>query len=804
MARRTRVDRRRRSRATRASEWVGGRLAPPFFVTDAEEPYRAQVALWLELPEGFIVGQELTGPAEAEGALGRALSASLERPLVGPPRRPARIRVANEALAAEVRAVSGDGIPIRVAPTPELDEVLESMIEAMPRDRQEESYLEDGRIPQEAVAELFHSAEYLYRVAPWRVASDDQVVRIDIPELGIAGTCLSIIGALGESLGVVLFSSLADYEAFRAEEPRPSGEPIDLGSEYLALSFQRGADLPTRMLREVAEHGWPVAAPDAYPRLLRVERDGAAPPLAERDFRVAAACARALPRFFLRHRERFADDDMEPACESFSNDIGPTVRITAPYEALPPFAVEDERLDESFRSGTRAPRPGRNDPCHCGSGRKYKKCHLQADERARSAESRAAALHALDKRLVTEISALAFARFGLEARGWTRDFDDPAQVLPLAIPWSVYHFEVQGRPAFEWYLEEEKPRPSSDERRWLDAQRAAWLSIWEVTEMRPGEGLTLRDLLTDEERRVQEVLATETLVKRDCILARVVELDDAAVLGGTHPRPLPPSQAAEIVRRARNRLRRKRAVPPERLRDEKLGRYLIRRWEEAVAALESLWSKPPQLCNTDGEPFILTTDHFELAADARDEVAARLAALDGVVPPDPDAAEPSYEFLRDPPPGTPPAPGATLLGRARLSNERLILETNSVARADALRRRIEEACAKLVRHRAREHTDPLSEPVRRDAAERARRPEEAPPPEAQQLVLDFKRAHYAGWANQALPALGGKSPRDAVRTPTGRAAVDVLLKDMENLEQRSPSSERFDFSELRGKLGLDD
>jgi hypothetical protein len=27
----------------------------------------------------------------------------------------------------------------------------------------------------------------------------------------------------------------------------------------------------------------------------------------------------------------------------------------------------------------RAPQPGRNDPCHCGSGKKYKKCHLASD-----------------------------------------------------------------------------------------------------------------------------------------------------------------------------------------------------------------------------------------------------------------------------------------------------------------------------------------------------------------------------------------------------------------------------------------
>lgn len=28
------------------------------------------------------------------------------------------------------------------------------------------------------------------------------------------------------------------------------------------------------------------------------------------------------------------------------------------------------------------PTIGRNDPCHCGSGKKYKKCHLEKDEKA--------------------------------------------------------------------------------------------------------------------------------------------------------------------------------------------------------------------------------------------------------------------------------------------------------------------------------------------------------------------------------------------------------------------------------------
>jgi SEC-C motif len=34
------------------------------------------------------------------------------------------------------------------------------------------------------------------------------------------------------------------------------------------------------------------------------------------------------------------------------------------------------------------PALGRNDPCHCGSGKKYKQCHLDADE-ATAREARA-------------------------------------------------------------------------------------------------------------------------------------------------------------------------------------------------------------------------------------------------------------------------------------------------------------------------------------------------------------------------------------------------------------------------------
>ena len=237
----------------------------------------------------------------------------------------------------------------------------------------------------------------------------------------------------------------------------------------------------------------------------------------------------------------------------------------------------------------------------------------------------------------------------------------------------------------------------------------------------------------------------------------------------------------------------------ERLRDEAFGRYLIRRWEESVAQLDEARENVPELQNTDGDPLLLTTDHFEIASGARPAVEARLAALEGVEPAEAGEDPLVYVFLR---PGNEQHTSwdNTVIGRASVSDQTLELETNSRERADALRERVEAACGARIRHRAREHADALSTMVA--SPERGPAPE-PPPPELEQFLAEFKQRHYADWPDQSLPALGGKTPREASRTAGGRAALDVLLKDMENQEQRSPSGPAFDFSEIRRALRLD-
>src|SRR5207247_544673 len=126
------------------------------------------------------------------------------------------------------------------------------------------------------------------------------------------------------------------------------------------------------------------------------------------------------------------------------------------------------------------------------------------------------------------------------------------------------------------------------------------------------------------------------------------------------------------------------------------GRRLIARWEEAVAALERAAAVPPELHNTDGDPLLLTVDHFVFPPADRADVEASLAAMEPVHSPEAGEAEPSFTFLRA---GNSMHASweTTIIGRAVVTNGTLKLETNSVRRADALRERVEKACGDRLR-----------------------------------------------------------------------------------------------------------
>jgi hypothetical protein len=780
-----------------AREWVGGRLTAPMYITEGE-PYRPDVILWLELPEGYIVGTEILHPNEPVGRFADVLRSTMQRPAVGAPRRPQRVRVAQPALADVVRGALGEQVRIAVAPTPELDAVMQDMAGALakvPGD-EPESYFESGRVSPGVVADLFKAAHLLYTLAPWKRADDSQVLRVDIPRLDVSAACLSIIGALGESVGILLFPSLDGFDAFLAAAERGDRGRIDLGGTVLSLTFERGAEIPAAMRREVAEHQWPVAGADAYPRVEMRDRDGTPRPLTERDVRVMAACARSLAALCVKHGDPWSRAASEPICESWDDGAGLAVRFTVPYEADHLFPINDS-VPAAPAGGARV---GRNDPCPCGSGKKYKKCHLEADAAA-AASSAPRDDEVNDRRVVEQIFAWTARRFG--PGSWAKTLSvahDDSEAAQIVVPWCAYHAEIDGRRIAERFLDANERRLSPAEREWLDAQLRAWLSLWEVTAVEPGAGVHVSDLLTGETRFVAERTASRTLTGRETLLARVVDHAGSSTFCGLAPRALPPAEADAVVQQVRARLRLRRAVAVERLRDEAIGAFMLARWSQAVAALKARAAIPPRLTNTDGDALLFTTDHYTVEAAAHDEVARRLAALGAVDTGEASASERCWELIR---PDRDAGDEGTIIGRLRLADSTLAVETNSVARADDLRQRIEAACGALVRHRLREHSDPRALLARGAGPQPPSAVPGLDPAEQARIEREYKQRHYQRWLDEPIPALDGQTPRQAARTRAGRHRVDVLLRDIEHREGRLPAERRVDVTPLRHALGLD-
>lgn len=328
----------RRTRATAAgSEWVGGIVAMPAYVTGEGEPYRPNMLLWM-IPGGPVLG---TTMEKAEGTLlqtaGERLRSAIAAPLVPGAQPPARVRVASPELAAALR---GNGLALEIvcAPTPELDDVIASMREHLDDGTEtEQSYL-DSDVGPDAVAAFFRAAAALYRVKPWQVVPDDtSILALTIEKLGIEDAVVSVIGQLGQSHGVIVFQSLDDFEAFfDAADAVERGETPAMPPN-LSLNFERGADLTAALRKEIAQHRWEVAGPEAYPWLVAVDEDVVARPPTANEVALGEALALALAGVVQESQAlatAFAGGEPMIRTLSAKTHAGELeIRLRAPYES---------------------------------------------------------------------------------------------------------------------------------------------------------------------------------------------------------------------------------------------------------------------------------------------------------------------------------------------------------------------------------------------------------------------------------------------------------------------------------------
>src|SRR5580704_1245026 len=250
-------------------EWMVGRVSLPVYVAEPE-PFRPDMVLCVS--QAGELGATTVDPDASDDGAADTVVAFSRAPMVGPPRRPRLIRVGSPGLREALARRLGEGVAITLAATPEIDALAERFVadfQEKPRRSKGAgdggaSYLSGGRIDPELARGLFDAAARLYEAAPWTVVpSDTDVLALDVPSLGAEGLCVSVIGQMGENLGVVVFASRGDFGRFLAATAR--GAHGAFGAPTLHVGFERLPALPPRMRDEIAKHGWKCVGPSVAP-----------------------------------------------------------------------------------------------------------------------------------------------------------------------------------------------------------------------------------------------------------------------------------------------------------------------------------------------------------------------------------------------------------------------------------------------------------------------------------------------------------------------------------------------------------
>jgi SEC-C motif/Protein of unknown function (DUF2384) len=444
---------------------------------------------------------------------------------------------------------------------------------------------------------------------------------------------------------------------------------------------------------------------------------------------------------------------------------------------------------------------GRNDPCPCGSGKKFKKCCLSAvgtPSGAYTQAERQSAVVALGRfgwrHEFDGDRAVASARFwtGLDLVAADERLEVREQGEAFFQDWFMTDFRLDsGHTLGELFLEREGGRLRSGELRYLERSRLTHLRPYEVAAVRLDEGLTLLDLWTGKRVQVQERLATRQVVQWDLLAARVM-LGPAGVPVLDGVPYLYPARAKDAIVKELRSIHRKfrRQVPGDDVDFfKRFGRIFFLWWIQYVILASRLAFR-----TAEGDEIVFASAVF----DVRDREALERALASH---PDLDRQDDGSYAWRGPGGDEDFRRG---LGAFVLDERRVVLETTSKPRAERGRAFLEALAGDAVRHRATSF-----ESVERARERRPVRPpreEDKIPSEVQaEIVGAYYDKHYRGWVDTPLPALGGQTPRAAARSKTGRPRVVALLKDMESLSarRRLEGQPAYDFGWMWGDLGLD-
>jgi hypothetical protein len=479
---------------------------------------------------------------------------------------------------------------------------------------------------------------------------------------------------------------------------------------------------------------------------------------------------------------------------------------------------------------------GRNDPCPCGSGKKYKNCCL-AKQATPSQSLYYLRLSEAYNRLMDRLLPYALQKFGNgvldvameEFLLWPDPEDDSVggaldRFGTIFLPWLLFNWEYdssssevnllgpEGRTAAELYAQEHRKRLDPLELKLIESVNRKPFTFFEVERVDRGKGMRLKNVFQGSNIDVEERSGSEYVKPGDLVFGRALSVDGVGMIMGLGQTIIPPRHKPEMIR-----LRMQLRSGSSSVTDDILNEWDIE-IRDLFFAIDHALSSMPKMCNTDGDPLELHRLIYEVpsAEDAFEKlcglcVTARANELLEAAKRDGAGRIIRIEFSWDRL-GHKASPGMpnTVLGHILIDGHRLTAEVNSAQRAKTLRHEIDSRLGKRGQFKLDEIQDVrsmLSKPDARghDQKHSAEHNELMQHPEVREHVSEVIGRHWDGWIDQKIPALGGKTPREAAKSADGREAVEALLNDAERDRGKDPfmvEANRKGANRVRQLLGL--
>lgn len=468
---------------------------------------------------------------------------------------------------------------------------------------------------------------------------------------------------------------------------------------------------------------------------------------------------------------------------------------------------EDDNVLEAPAPVVCKSRPGRNEPCWCGSGLKYKKCHMDADDAAVHDRRASTQGSSRQDKLQREFDPLrsrlqSFATetiAGAELSEATREFfgartEPSPELLGTFMEWVIFDrvSKRSERTVAQQFLKRHGTELSDRERAAVEGWSRSYVALYEITDVHAGKGLDATELATGRDLFIHDLNLSTDVVRWDGILTRVAPAERGDELISTAlkvERALIKPLLGWIERDKRS----KRVPWPE---------YFKSNLPRIVAEFESMGRRRVaglKITNQDSEELVIAKATYEVADGGK--VLTSLKANPALVE---DVKDQSFSWLK----GSTGDEGRTVLGKVLIKGRTLTLECNSRERLKRGKSLFSSIGGRSLRH-VRDQFESAEELKRKVREQRGPVISSGPgiPPEVErELVGKYLEQHYADWPDRSLPALGGQTPRNAIKTEAGKRAVVELLRDFENGEERNRREGRaaYDINRLRSALGLID